>query len=271
MSNAFDERAIRFGPDDRLVGIVTAPAQRDARLPGVIVLTAGLVQRSGPFRLHVDLARALAAIGCPALRFDQTGVGESLPGQDTAAEQRVADIRAAIDALARETGATSCVLFGICSGADDTLHVAPDEPRIAGGVLLDGPAWPDFGHRVRHYLPRLLSFEKWRARFTRREPVPDGVIEFRDFPPRAELPARIARLRARGMRFLFVYTGGAYAYFNHRGQLASNYGVRGGEPGVALAFWPDSDHTYFSPDDRTRLVATVVAWVGAEFGRASAR
>ena len=52
------------------ISAVTAP-------PTVVLLNAGIVHRVGPNRMHVLLARALAAAGIPSLRFDMSGIGDS--------------------------------------------------------------------------------------------------------------------------------------------------------------------------------------------------
>ena len=72
-----------------LTGVLTRPAQ-PTRRPLWVLLNAGFIPRSGPFRMHVDLARALAAQGFAVLRVDQPGVGDAPPkrGDDVAVIMR---------------------------------------------------------------------------------------------------------------------------------------------------------------------------------------
>ena len=57
------ETAITFGKSKSLTGVLTDPpeAKREAGVPAVIFLNAGLIHHVGPNRLYVKLARALAA------------------------------------------------------------------------------------------------------------------------------------------------------------------------------------------------------------------
>ncbi len=70
------ERAVVFGDPPDLVGVLTEP-DGVCRDRGVIILNAGIIHRVGPNRLHVRMARALASLGFPVLRFDFSGQGDS--------------------------------------------------------------------------------------------------------------------------------------------------------------------------------------------------
>ena len=74
------EQICNFGANNGLFGILTSPDD-DAKLadaPVAIILNAGIVHRVGPFRMHVDIARQLAAKGFSTLRMDLSGLGDSL-------------------------------------------------------------------------------------------------------------------------------------------------------------------------------------------------
>src|SRR5690606_5668052 len=118
---------------------------------------AGLVHRMGPYRLHVQMARRLAAQGYVVLRFDQSGLGDSTLSPRVSDNRKRDELAAALDLVARETGVARFVLGGLCSGADDAFNLAPLERRVVGLMLLDGVGYPTRGHQIRHYLPRLLS------------------------------------------------------------------------------------------------------------------
>jgi hypothetical protein len=74
------EEALLFGKTKSLVGIITDPPEvkRSNRLPGIILLNAGIIHRVGPNRMHVKIARTLAAMGFVVLRFDFSGIGDSM-------------------------------------------------------------------------------------------------------------------------------------------------------------------------------------------------
>ena len=72
------EFSCRFGDSERLVGIITAP-DPPARRAAIVLVTAGVSPKSGPFRLYAELARRMARDGFWALRFDLGGIGDSRP------------------------------------------------------------------------------------------------------------------------------------------------------------------------------------------------
>ena len=78
------EEAVCLGEGGAMAGVLGRPehGSTDA-LPTVLFLTTASHHRIGPNRLWVRLGRALSALGLQTLRFDLTGVGDSLllPGE----------------------------------------------------------------------------------------------------------------------------------------------------------------------------------------------
>ncbi|MEM9262629.1 MAG: alpha/beta hydrolase, partial [Pseudomonadota bacterium] len=126
------EKILKFGYDKSLLGLLTQPG-RDigASSIGVVLLNAGIVHRIGPHRLNVKLARRLARLGIPTLRFDQSGLGDSPPSRAAVGyeQQAVNDVSSAIDTIMAETASTSVVLVGMCSGADNAYKTALADER----------------------------------------------------------------------------------------------------------------------------------------------
>src|SRR5882724_3373080 len=121
------DEVLRFGPEGQLVGIVSHPPEANSparpttmRGSGLsfIVLNAGVLHRVGPHRLHVVLARRIAAGGIASLRLDLGGIGDSMASSDAATfrDSAVADTRAAMTGLTHTLGSERFVLFGVCSG-----------------------------------------------------------------------------------------------------------------------------------------------------------
>jgi pimeloyl-ACP methyl ester carboxylesterase len=261
--NAEGETAHVFG--DGLLGVISHAAGRGNRDTAVILFNAGMVQRSGPHRGSVLLARALAGHGFPVLRFDQSGLGDSPISTTASANRRHAELRAAIDLLAAQTGANRFVIGGICSAADNAFRLAAVEPRVHGLLLLDGLAYRTPGYWWRYLLPRVFHPGKvWR--WWRQRGAQTDMANFRDFPTQDEAVAQMTDMVARDMRLLFVFTGGAYRYFNHAGQLSAGLGTAARSPRVSLAYWPDCDHTFYLQRDRLRLQDAVAGWLEQEFG-----
>lgn len=256
---------------DGLVGTLSRP-HGQARRTALILLNPGLLRRTGPFRLYVQLARRLAAQGFVVLRFDQSGLGDSQLSSRVSAQRKREDIVAAMDMVARETGVDRFVLGGLCSGADDAFNIAPIEPRVAGVILLDGVSYPTRGHWLRHYLPRL--FDPARVlRFLRRRlgKAAAGTVagagneDLRDFPSRAEATRRLESLDERGVHALLLYTGGAAYYHNHRRQARECFGKVMRSPRMNTDYWAECDHTFYVREHREKLFARVTEWMSTRF------
>jgi pimeloyl-ACP methyl ester carboxylesterase len=130
----------------------------------------------------VRLARALSGLGLQTLRFDLTGVGDSvlLPGESPThaySTESVPEVREAMDALERFTRARRFVLVGLCSGAYLAYHSAVQDPRVVGvvGVNPQTFIWKegdslDVRQRqtlksMGYYRRALLQGETWRKAF----------------------------------------------------------------------------------------------------------
>jgi pimeloyl-ACP methyl ester carboxylesterase len=112
--------------DRELVGICSR--MRAEPLRGVILLNAGAVPRVGPNRLHVPLARRLAARGDLVLRLDLSGIGDSpaRPGADenvVYSDHAIRDVGIAVDWVRRQ-GAREVAVVGLCSGAYHAFKAA---------------------------------------------------------------------------------------------------------------------------------------------------
>lgn len=147
-----------------LLGVVHAPAQVRGR--GLILLVAGGPQyRSGVGRLHVQLARGLAALGFPVLRFDHRGVGDS-EGSFRDFEDVRADLLAAVRAFRQQVPAMrEVVLWGGCNAASAVMINAWACPDVTG-IVVSNP-WvhtPETGDAViirHHFSKRMRDKDFW--------------------------------------------------------------------------------------------------------------
>ena len=146
--SAVTEEILLFGhAEQNLVGVITDPPEgrRDPDLPGIILLNPGLINRVGPHRLYVKLARALAEQGHVVLRFDLSGIGESRPRAEIVegAHGAVLDTIDAMSWLHWTRGVKGYVLMGHCSGGWHSLLTAYNVPYVCGVVAMDIEAGDD--------------------------------------------------------------------------------------------------------------------------------
>ena len=139
--SVFKEDVFVFGQDGNLVGVITDPPaeRRDPRLPGIILLNAGLINRVGPNRLYVKIARALAEQGHVVMRFDFSGIGDSRPRAENVPHDHcvILDTMDAMTWLHWTTGVDRYILMGHCSGAWQSLLAASMVPYIVGVVAMN--------------------------------------------------------------------------------------------------------------------------------------
>lgn len=161
------EQVLTFtcGPD-RLLGILSTPAQKSASV-GVVIVVGGPQYRAGSHRLFTLLARELAAAGYPVLRFDYRGMGDS-EGEARSFEHVGDDIASAIQALQAHAAAVRrVVLWGLCDGASAALLYAQatGDARLAG-LCLANP-WVRStqslakAHVKHYYVQRLRQKDFW--------------------------------------------------------------------------------------------------------------
>lgn len=274
---------IPIGRVAALVAVVTQPVTpRATPRPIVLLANVGMCRRVGPFRWYTDLARALAREGFTTIRFDHAGLGDSDASRDKRndRERAVDEARAVLDwagAHARIGGGSGArgVVVGLCSGADKAHAIGIAEPRIVGICSLEGYAYRTPGFHLRRHTLRYLEPQLWRSYLARRQwlrkrPSEANVVlsAYVQFPPRETAASEIAAMLERGVKLLFVYTGGAKLWFNHKGQFDAMY------PEVArsakraacdVSFYPKMDHTLSMVEDRERMTGRVVDWMRASW------
>jgi dienelactone hydrolase len=289
--DAVREQPVQLGADGHLVGVLARPGAAEvpgagagpAARPVVIFLNAGVLHRVGPHRLHVILARRLAAAGIASLRLDLSGIGDSraVPGALSFRESAVADTRAAIDWLAGELGAGAAprvVLFGLCSGADNALATAAADPRVAAIAIVDPPAYATPRARMRRVAARVQrlgsvrAVARWGADALLRRvrarlrpaaaPRGDDDVEYtggREVPPAELYRAQLGALIRRGVAVLSIYSGALGERYNHADQLFELFPELRGK--VDRAYFPAANHMFTELDVQADLVAAVTAWI----------
>jgi pimeloyl-ACP methyl ester carboxylesterase len=194
----------------------------------------------------------------------------------------VEENRAAMDALQASRNCQEFIVAGICSGATNALHAAIAEPRVVGGIMIDGPAYPTRGYYLRYYGQRLFSAESWRntlagrnmvGRILRKAVVPrpaagdDAGNAFEgdaSLPLKAEAAALLDGIVARGAKLLFIFTGSWTAY-NYRNQFRSAFPSVMRSGAVEVEYFPDADHTFTGMYNQRRAIATIMRFVDARW------
>jgi len=288
------DEVVRLGPEGQLVGIVShsptraSPARPDPAIPAAprlafIILNAGVLHRVGPHRLHVHLARRIAATGLAGLRLDLGGIGDSIASSDAASfrESAVADTRVAMTGLSGVLDAERFVLIGVCSGADNAIATAIADERVAGIVLIDPPTYATRRGQLRYLRTRASELGsarevvRWAARVAERRlrlavallgrrTVDDAPSEGRELPPAATYGAQLTGLADRGVRICAVFSGIHGARYNHADQLFELFPALRGR--IDVRYFPSANHTFTELDEQRELIDVITGWMTKRFG-----
>jgi hypothetical protein len=277
------DEVLQLGSEGQLVGILShreaAPGRTDA--PAVILLNAGVLHRVGPHRLHVLLARQIAARGNPSLRLDLGGIGDSIASSEAATfrDSAVADTRTAMTGLGDACGARRFVLFGVCAGADNAMATALVDDRVAGIILVDPHTYPTRRSQLRALRARVaksgsvqaavrsglrVAGRGLRLALARARGAKVPPSEGREPPPVETFRAELNQLIDRGVRILAVYSGIHGAGYNENDQLFELFPELRGR--MDRVYFPDANHTFTELAAQRELIAAVTAWIARPFG-----
>ena len=277
------EQICNFGANNGLFGILTSPDD-DARLadaPVAIILNAGIVHRVGPFRMHVDIARQLAANGFSTLRMDLSGLGDSAPrtGKLKSVERAKLDVQDAMNYLTQNEGATQFVLVGLCSGAYNAHQVAAKDHRVVGAVFLDGLVFRTLGYFFRDKL-KYLRLRFWRNAIKRRlsldqnpsdEAAGNALAESEFFTgnlSQASVTKDLNQMMQRAVQLLFLYTDG-YDDICGRSQFKEMYGLQPDDAQLQVDYYPKSEHTFRLIENRKAACDRIANWFATRFASES--
>ncbi|TWT68939.1 alpha/beta fold hydrolase [Crateriforma conspicua] len=247
-----------------------------SRPPMALILNAGVVHRSGPFRLHVDLARALATAGYECMRIDLSGLGDSAvrldskPGENRA----LLDAKDAMTRMADVSGCDRFVVIGLCSGAYNGHKVASQEDRVVGAVFLDGLAFPTRKHLRRRRWQKALRFRFWRNAIKRRliphamqrvsADVPGAEEFFEASESAAVVSQQIQQMLDRHASLLYIYTEG-YGELSDVDQFDEMFGLVPDQRSLQVEYYRNFEHTYRLSNHREIVVDRIVRWYADRF------
>jgi len=269
------EKVLTFFNNSPLIAIMTEPnsERRMNEKPAVLFWNAGFLHRVGPYRLYVDMARNLAAMGFLAVRFDLSGKGDSKPRRDWGLEKERAarDVREVMDLVFTKTGIEKFVLLGLCSGADDAFPIAVQDSRVSGLVLLDGFAYRTFRYYIPNYLMRLFILQRWKNFISRKyhelfhhtEKKVDEYI--REFPPKVKVKEDLLQLIERGVNLLFIYSGEVKKYYNYKEQFKDMIKPIAMNDRLQSEYFDKASHTYTRLEDRKMLMDCISEWMNKHY------
>lgn len=283
------ELALLLGPRKSMVGVLTPGAKvaesAASAKPMVVLLNAGIIHRVGPNRLHVALARQLAAREFDVLRFDLSGIGDSAPRDDALQpfESALADIREVLDGMESTRGVQRFILIGLCSGADQALIASERDARVVALGLLDPSIPRTRGYFLRHWGRRMLSPRTWRnvlmgkhavwrriaeggSRSARaREAVAAAPLTLESPAVRAALETAYRQVIERRVKILAVFAGSAGREYrlNYRAQMLDAFPTIDFANCLRIEFFRDVDHTFSGEQDRALLLSTIEDWFGS--------
>ncbi len=274
------ELTLILGAENNIVATLT-PAigihPGSPRCVGVLS-NSGVISRIGPHRMNVRLARRFAQMGIPSIRFDMSGLGDSLRSGSSRPirEQWVADTRAVMDAAQLHFGCDRFFMIGFCSGASVAHRVALEDRRLRAAVLWDSHEYPTLRSRYRTALYRLQraglltalrrgfgQLLPWMRGFgkTSDEAKNHALADFQA-PSRDEFATSIQSLVDDGVELLFAYSGGASSVFNYRGQFRRMFGGYPFVEKVAFNFLETSDHLLTRREAQQAFLDMAVDWLG---------
>ncbi|MDB4989408.1 MAG: hypothetical protein JWN04_4586 [Myxococcaceae bacterium] len=181
------ECGVRFGPNERLFGVLSMPRTTPNRAPNaaVVITNTGANHHIGTGRSSVKLARSLAQRGVTVLRFDASGIGESHASSGRNENHLYSDdaafnVSEALRYLQAQQRSEAFVLVGLCAGAYMALRSALVEPRVVGQVLVNltifeptaAAAYQSGSFKARKvYRDALFDPKMWRRLFAGRVAV----------------------------------------------------------------------------------------------------
>jgi dienelactone hydrolase len=286
-------RPVRFGPSQRLFGVITEPVAAGVGRPAVLFLTGGVVPRIGVNRMYVELASRLAEMGHTVLRMDVSGICESPPAEgatpnDPHAASLLDDVRCAVDLLLAASGQQTISLLGLCSGAYASFQTVLADPRVRGITLLNPEVFhlkdgsPKFSQTeqsqaAKHYWQSLFSVASWKKLLSGKANVryiagfAGARIKTAAASARDRLSARLTkapqglagdlhRLLARDVKVSIVMAEGDPGHEPLMSQLTPDLEALRGM-GLQLKLVPGPDHTFNDFSVRRPLVDWLVAIV----------
>jgi hypothetical protein len=184
-----------------------------------------------------------------------------------------------MDHLQRTTGAQRFVLCGLCSGADNAIHVALIDRRVAAIALIDPYGYRTARSRLNWFLQRARNsgspgrFAKRTAHALMRtvrqrllpdsknaQPAPDLQSLARETPSRGAFAAQLGFIVDQGTQVFLIYSGGGTDDYNYAGQFDDAFRWYGLAGRVRSEYAAICNHTFTELEHQRVLVESLIAW-----------
>ena len=276
------EKVIVFGKNNNLVGILNTANTKDTpnnTRPAIIILNAGLVNRSGPFRMSTELARVLSDCGFHTFRFDLSGIGDSNKDQNETrgfSERYLSDIGQALQVIESNLSVSSFVILGLCNGADLAHQASVKFNRIKGYISLDGYGYKNLNSHFQRFLPivthphRLIQavIRKLRRLITSKQSRHESHVE-QDFnwklPSKGSYIQDMQNMFEKDLKQLLIFTGAVRGYYSYENQFYDVFKNHDFSQNVEVTYFETADHTYLILEHRKVLFDRVSAWLNKHF------
>lgn len=287
-----NEQVVSLGKDFKLNAVVSVPDRVEESAEAFVILNSGLMHKIGTCRTSVLLARQVANTGRVALRFDLSGIGDSAPRSvGSSDDDRVfEEVQAAMDYLEAHFGVKRFILYGLCSGSQNSFKASLRDDRIVGLVSIDGYSYPTLKFYANHYLPRMLKWQVWKNFFAKllfkkrndaqaqlvtasaadatnsnSEIDLDLDVEAENvwppFPPRKFVEDGYQQLVERGVRLKVIYTGSWFEVYNYKDQFLDMYSAVNFGESLELGLFPEASHIMSEPKHRDEMLGEIIAWL----------
>lgn len=281
------EQAFTFGDKKGLCGVVTDPKEKQADLPGLIILNSGLIPHVGPNRLSVRLSRKAAESGFTSLRFDFSGIGDSalrddhLPFEESAPQEVIA----AMNFLGKARGIKTFILTGICSGADTSFFTALKDERVVGIAPVDFYGVGSVGYQLKNYRRRLMQPRSWLNLATGKSDIwglvaklpgkirsnkTEESVEVEDevngsFPSTGQIIEQYKALFERNFKAYLLYSAGSPAYYNYTNSFKEALRSYAGKGALRVSYLKHADHGFTLRYNQEQYLENIEAWLKSSF------
>ena len=154
------------------------------------------------------------------------------------------------------------------------------EERVIGAVHLDGYSFRNSLYYVKYYGERMIcrkllikKIREFTARIdfskkieSEKSNVPSMAYLDREFPAKEKAVEDFKLLVSRGVKLLYVFTGGVENYNNYKNQLRDSLREVNFQNFLDLEYFPYAQHTYATINSRKRVINKVVNWLDTNFG-----